>query len=163
MVTIIPLCRGECGLHVYDWTLEKWMDVEQDAPHYLQDEAHDADRPEKKSPMYAVVLGGESLARATNGFIPLGMHEVANLRSTRYSMPFQSLARRDAVFDSAKLDQQRVGEVMQCAVGNVNAGEFVEAMSAARTSSNFPRNDTLKAKSGARRIRTRAATESRVF
>lgn len=123
LVTIIPRCIGQSGLFVFDWQLQQWIDFETDAPDN-----------------YAVVFGGESLSRLSNHYFLPGMHEVSHVVGSRYSCPFQLLARRDAVFDYDQLDSKIVGEWHRDLDFNrrVLAGDFVEVTSSRRVSSNFP-------------------------
>jgi len=123
LVTLIPRSRGVSGLFVYDWLLDKWIDFESNAPRN-----------------YAVLMGGESLARLSNHIFLPGMHEVSHVNGSRKSMPLQLLARREAMFDHDRLDAAIVGEwkaddgIPRC----VSAGAFVEYTSSRRVSSNFP-------------------------
>jgi hypothetical protein len=159
LVTIIPLARTgtgsssngqtgggmQAGLRVFDWHAQCWMDVETNAPqpHFLDSAANR---------QFALVFGGESLARATNGFIQPAVHEVLQPQMgemhditvngletaapgdgvqpfRRLSTPFQAFAPPDAVFDCGALDPKVVGEVAPRHASPVNAQVFLSQVS----------------------------------
>ncbi len=109
------------GLHSFDFSVHKWLDMERAAP-----------------PGCAVVFTGECMAKVTaNAFIP-HMHEVANVGpGSRLSLAFQFCPAEGAVLDSVQLG---LGGREGCGCGAMTAGEFIQRVSASRTSSNFPRN-----------------------
>ena len=140
LVTVIPRCRGRGGLHVFDWSSQLWVDVEAGAP-----------------PNMAVAFGGETLARLTNNWVMPCMHEVANIEGGRYSTPFQCLAAPDAVLDSADADPAVVGVCSASSQERVSAAAFVQAVSASRVSSNFPRAGASSVREIARALKPRAS------
>ena len=140
LVTVIPRCRGRGGLHVFDWSSQLWVDVEAGAP-----------------PNMAVAFGGETLARLTNNWVMPCMHEVANIEGGRYSAPFQCLAAPEAVLDSADADPAVVGVCSASSQERVSAAAFVQAVSASRVSSNFPRAGASSVREITRTLKHRAS------
>jgi hypothetical protein len=147
LVTIIPLARTgsdnqagdgmQAGLRVFDWHAQCWVDVETRAP-----------QPGTTNRQFALVFGGESLARATNGFIQPAVHEVLQPKSgvsiakdleaaasgevppfRRLSTPFQAFAPPDAVFDCGALEPKAVGEIPPRYACPVNALAFLSQLS----------------------------------
>ena len=142
LLTLIPRSCGGSGLHAFSWREEKWIDLEDGAP----------------TDGVCVVIAGEQLTRLTNGAVMATMHEVAGCNVERRSFPFQLLARPDAVLRSVVATGEEGGggggrgtsrgvELKGALVGEQRAGlergvaaqEYVHAISAARTSSNFPK------------------------
>ena len=141
LLTIIPRSCGGSGLHAFSWCEEKWLDLEDGAP----------------TDGVCVVLAGEQLTRVTNGAVMATMHEVAGCNVERRSFPFQLLARPNAVLRSVvatgegggdggggasrglELQGALVGEQRAGLARGVAAQAYVHAISAARTSSNFPK------------------------
>ena len=124
LITLIP--RGTSpGLHVFDVDTESghdgWVDIEAGMP-----QGH------------AVLMGGESLHRLSNHWLLPGIHQVAYVAAERISAPFQLLAAPDALLDSSALDADVVGSPQPACDGPEAAAEFVQRVSAARVSSNFP-------------------------
>jgi hypothetical protein len=124
LVTIIARGVGQSGLYVFDWSLHRWIDFESNAP-----------------PNCAVIFGGESLAQLSNHYYLPAMHEVSQVSGSRFSAPFQMLARSNALFDLEQLDTTVVGNISEQRGEfgrQVIAGQFVDITSAKRVSSNFP-------------------------
>jgi isopenicillin N synthase-like dioxygenase len=92
LVSVIPLAQGTPGLRVFDYTASQWVDVESDCP---------SPASGCSAAGYALVFAGESLARLTCGKMAATVHEVAQLRGERLSVPFQALARHDALLGTA--------------------------------------------------------------
>jgi isopenicillin N synthase-like dioxygenase len=116
LVTVIPRAtvvgglEDTGGLHVFDWSHNggAWVDVEPGLPEDC-----------------AIVFAGETLARMIQRPTPCS-HQVAHIPhgAQRYSVPFQLLARSDALIAGKG--------------SNLTAGQFVEEESARRISSVFP-------------------------
>lgn len=122
LVSVLPRGRGVPGLHVWDLFHQEWVCI---------DSCDDL-------PRCAVVFGGETLETVTGGEYRSCIHEVGlgsleeggapvggrggSSMSSRYSAPFQLLARAEAEVVPGK-----------------TAGRFVQEVSMKRISSNFPR------------------------
>ena len=104
-----PVCGG---LHIFDWSLSSWVDVEMNV------------EPQK---MCIAMMGGEIL-KTILGIEP-GLHEVSapndlNLNLVRHSSPFQCLPRSDCIINTK--DGPKTGQ------------QLVNDISMSRQSSNFP-------------------------
>jgi hypothetical protein len=155
LVTVIPLARTDAarttneqkdekpdnamqaGLRVFDWHAQCWVDVETNAPQPQSGLKCTGGR------QFALVFGGESLARATNGFIEPAVHEVLQPKPfasgtaasekfpsfRRCSTPFQAFAPPDAVFDCSILDPNAVGDIPPHRASPVSAQVFLSQLS----------------------------------
>lgn len=121
------------GLHVYDWLMSKWMNIE------LNSQRN-----------YAVVFVGECMARLTNNCLLPCMHEVAVVGpGPRISIPFQFCPTSEAFLDpsqskllsssSEKVDHDNIGIRLENHPPSIRVADFIQQVSISRISSNFPR------------------------
>jgi isopenicillin N synthase-like dioxygenase len=124
LVTVLPKCRGAPGLHVFSWT-QGWLDIERDMPDGC-----------------AVVIAGETLTAMSHNAMSPGIHDVSHIDTIRYSAPLQLLANSSAIIDASASASSFGGTVRQFRA--IRAKHFVHAVSASRSSSNFPRNSLAR-------------------
>jgi isopenicillin N synthase-like dioxygenase len=150
LLTIIPLFGESSGLHMYDWSVNKWMDVCTNISAYAA-----TNGPAANTNTLACVFTGEMMARMTANYLLPAMHEVSNIGpGPRISTPFQCCARSGAMIEPRKIPlalvtnkRSSLDMAMDVAAGDeaettsiwqsCNAGDFVQMISQSRVSSNF--------------------------